>query len=146
MVSWLGERVTADLRRAVYTRMLLQSPAFFETTQTGEVLSRLTTDTTLVQTVIGSSVSMGLRNLFLFIGGLTMLIVTTPNATLIILLVIALVMIPIALFGRRVRKLSRAPGSNRGFQCGSGRNLERHVYRSGVHQRRVREPKIWQHH
>ena len=108
MVSWLGERVTADLRRAVYGRMLLQSPAFFETTQTGEVLSRLTTDTTLVQTVIGSSVSMGLRNLFLFIGGLTMLIVTTPNATLIILLVIALVMIPIALFGRRVRKLSRA--------------------------------------
>lgn len=108
MVSWLGERVTADLRRAVYGRMLLQSPAFFETTQTGEVLSRLTTDTTLVQTVIGSSVSMGLRNLFLFIGGLVMLIVTTPNATLIILLVIALVMIPIALFGRRVRKLSRA--------------------------------------
>jgi ATP-binding cassette, subfamily B, bacterial len=108
MVSWLGERVTADLRRAVYGRMLLQSPAFFETTQTGEVLSRLTTDTTLVQTVIGSSVSMGLRNLFLFIGGLAMLIVTTPNATLIILLIIAMVMIPIALFGRRVRKLSRA--------------------------------------
>ena len=108
MVSWLGERVTADLRRAVYARMLLQSPAFFETTQTGEVLSRLTTDTTLVQTVIGSSVSMGLRNFFLFIGGLAMLIVTTPNASLIILLVITLVMIPIALFGRRVRKLSRA--------------------------------------
>ena len=108
MVSWLGERVTADLRRAVYARMLLQSPAFFETTQTGEVLSRLTTDTTLVQTVVGSSVSMGLRNLFLFIGGLVMLIITAPNATLIIILVIALVMIPIALFGRRVRKLSRA--------------------------------------
>ncbi len=107
MVSWLGERVTADLRRAVYGRMLLQSPAFFETTQTGEVLSRLTTDTTLVQTVIGSSVSMGLRNLFLFIGGLAMLIVTAPDATLIILLVIAMVMIPIAVFGRRVRKLSR---------------------------------------
>ena len=108
MVSWLGERVTADLRRAVYGRMLLQSPAFFETTQTGEVLSRLTTDTTLVQTVVGSSVSMGLRNLFLFVGGLIMLIITAPNATLIIILVIALVMIPIALFGRRVRKLSRA--------------------------------------
>ncbi len=108
MVSWLGERVTADLRRAVYGRMLLQSPAFFETTQTGEVLSRLTTDTTLVQTVVGSSVSMGLRNLFLFVGGLIMLIITAPNATLIIILIIALVMIPIALFGRRVRKLSRA--------------------------------------
>ena len=107
MVSWLGERVTADLRRAVYAGMLLQSPEFFETTQTGEVLSRLTTDTTLVQTVVGSSISMGLRNLFLFIGGLAMLIVTTPHATLIIMLVIVLVMIPIALFGRRVRKLSR---------------------------------------
>jgi hypothetical protein len=68
MVSWLGERVTADLRAAVYSRMLLQTPRFFETTQTGEVLSRLTTDTTLVQTVIGTSISMGLRNLFLFIG------------------------------------------------------------------------------
>jgi ATP-binding cassette, subfamily B, bacterial len=108
MVSWLGERVTADLRRAVYGRMLLQSPAFFETTQTGEVLSRLTTDTTLVQTVIGTSVSMGLRNLFLFLGGLVMLIYTAPQATLIIFIVIVLVVIPIALFGRRVRKLSRA--------------------------------------
>ncbi|NBY26573.1 MAG: ABC transporter, partial [Betaproteobacteria bacterium] len=62
MVSWLGERVTADLRNAVYGHVLRQSPEFFETTQTGEVLSRLTTDTTLVQTVVGSSLSMGLRN------------------------------------------------------------------------------------
>lgn len=108
MVSWLGERVTADLRRAVYASMLRQSPQFFETTQTGEVLSRLTTDTTLVQTVVGTSISMGLRNLFLFVGGLAMLVITNPHATLIILLIIALVVIPIVLFGRRVRKLSRA--------------------------------------
>ncbi len=108
MVSWLGERVTADLRAAVYGRMLIQSPQFFETTQTGEVLSRLTTDTTLVQTVIGTSVSMGLRNLFLFTGGLAVLLYTNPHATLIILAVIAATVIPVALFGRRVRKLSRA--------------------------------------
>ena len=108
MVSWLGERITADLRAAVYANMLIQSPQFFETTQTGEVLSRLTTDTTLVQTVIGTSVSMGLRNTFLFAGGLAMLLITNPQATLIILAVIAATVIPVALFGRRVRKLSRA--------------------------------------
>ena len=108
LVSWLGERVTADLRAAVYARMLLQSPQFFETTQTGEVLSRLTADTTLVQTVVGTSVSMGLRNMLLFAGGLAMLLITNPQATLIILAVIAATVIPVAIFGRRVRKLSRA--------------------------------------
>jgi ATP-binding cassette subfamily B protein len=108
MVSWLGERVTADLRAAIYARMLAQSPQFFETTQTGEVLSRLTTDTTLVQTVIGSSVSLGLRNFFLFVGGIIMLVATNPHAALIIVAVVALVVLPLALFGRRVRKLSRA--------------------------------------
>jgi ATP-binding cassette, subfamily B, bacterial len=78
LVSWLGERVTADLRRAVYDHVLEMSPQFFETTQTGEVLSRLTTDTTLIQTVVGTSLSMGLRNFFLLTGGVTMLAVTSP--------------------------------------------------------------------
>src|SRR5688572_22406395 len=77
-VSWLGERVTADLRNAVYAHVLRQSPAFFETTQTGEVISRLTTDTTLVQTVVGSSLSMGLRNSVMGIGAMVMLVVTNP--------------------------------------------------------------------
>ena len=108
MVSWLGERVTADLRAGIYERMLRQSPQFFETTQTGEVLSRLTADTTLVQTVIGSSVSMGLRNIFLFAGGIIMLVITNPHATLVIVAVVALVVLPLAFFGRRVRALSRA--------------------------------------
>ncbi len=76
-VSWLGERVTADLRNAVYAHVVTQSPEFFESTQTGEVLSRLTTDTTLVQTVVGSSLSMGLRNLVLGSGAMAMLIITT---------------------------------------------------------------------
>ena len=78
VVSWLGERITADLRNAVYAHVLKQSPEFFETTKTGEVLSRLTTDTTLVQTVVGSSLSMGLRNAVMGIGALAALVITNP--------------------------------------------------------------------
>ena len=107
MVTWLGERVVTDLRRAVYARMLTQSPEFFETTRTGEVLSRLTTDTTLVQTVVGTSLSMGLRSLFLFIGGLAMLAFTSVKLFLITIGLLALVIAPIVVLGRRVRRLSR---------------------------------------
>ena len=108
MVSWLGERVTADLRNAVYGHVLQQSPEFFETTQTGEVLSRLTADTTLVQTVVGSSLSMGLRNAVMGIGALGILIWTNPVVMLQVLLVLVLIVLPSLWFGRRVRKLSRA--------------------------------------
>jgi ATP-binding cassette subfamily B protein len=106
-VSWLGERVTADIRSAVYGHVVTQSPEFFETTQTGEVLSRLTTDTTLIQTVVGTSISLALRNTLLFAGGLAMLFVTSVKLTSIILGLLILVIVPIVLFGRRVRKLSR---------------------------------------
>jgi ATP-binding cassette subfamily B protein len=106
-VSWLGERVTADIRSAVYRHVVSQSPEFFETTQTGEVLSRLTTDTTLIQAVVGTSISMALRNVLLFIGGLVMLFVTSPGLTAIILGLLVVVVGVIVLFGRRVRKLSR---------------------------------------
>lgn len=108
MVSWLGERVTADLRNAVYSHVLQQSPEFFETAQTGEVLSRLTADTTLVQTVVGSSLSMGLRNLVMGIGALGILIWTNPYVMFQVLGVLVLVVLPSLWFGRRVRKLSRA--------------------------------------
>ena len=108
MVSWLGERVTADLRNAVYAHVVRQSPAFFETTQTGEVLSRLTADTTLVQTVIGSSLSMGLRNSVMGLGALVMLVITNPYVMTQVLGVLVLVVLPSLYFGRRVRKLSRA--------------------------------------
>ena len=108
MVSWLGERVTADLRNAVYGHVLKQSPEFFETTQTGEVLSRLTGDTTLVQTVVGSSLSMGLRNLVMGIGAIGMLVYTNPYLMLQIAAGLAVVIVPSVIFGRRVRKLSRA--------------------------------------
>ncbi len=112
MVSWLGERVTADLRNAVYSHVVKQSPEFFETTRTGEVLSRLTTDTTLVttlvQSVVGSSLSMGLRNVVMGIGALIMLIFTNPWVMTQVLGILVLVVLPTLYFGRRVRKLSRA--------------------------------------
>ncbi|MDH6593731.1 ATP-binding cassette subfamily B protein [Variovorax sp. TBS-050B] len=107
-VSWLGERVTADLRNAVYERVLRQSPVFFETTQTGEVLSRLTADTTLVQTVVGSSLSMGLRNAVMGVGALAVLIWTNPYVMVQVMGILVLVVLPSMWFGRRVRKLSRA--------------------------------------
>jgi ATP-binding cassette, subfamily B, bacterial len=108
MVTWLGERVTADLRNAVYAHVVQQSPEFFETTQTGEVVSRLTTDTTLVQTVVGSSLSMGLRNTVMGIGAMAMLIVTNPYVMTQVLGILIVVVLPSLYFGRRVRKLSRA--------------------------------------
>jgi len=108
VVSWLGERITADLRNAVYSHVLRQSPQFFETTQTGEVLSRLTTDTTLVQTVVGSSLSMGLRNVVMGAGALIALVITNPVVMTQVLAILVLVVLPSIYFGRRVRKLSRA--------------------------------------
>lgn len=107
-VTWIGERVTADLRDAVYAHMVRQSPEFFETTASGEVLSRLTTDTTLVQSVVGSSLSMGLRNTVMGIGALGMLVVTNPYVMTQVLGILVLVVLPALFFGRRVRKLSRA--------------------------------------
>ncbi len=107
-VSWLGERVTADLRRAVYDHVMRMSPQFFETTQTGEVLSRLTTDTTLIQTVVGTSLSLGLRNVLLAVGGIAMLVTTSPVLSGYIIATLVVVVAPIVIFGRRVRRLSRA--------------------------------------
>ncbi len=107
-VTWLGERITADVRNAVYGHVLQQSPAFFETTQTGEVLSRLSNDTTLVQTVVGSSLSMGLRNLVMGTGALLMLVYNHPMLMVQVIGLLVLVVWPSVTLGRRVRKLSRA--------------------------------------
>jgi len=107
VVSWIGERVTADLRSAVYARVLRQSPQFFETLQTGEVLSRLTGDTTLIQTVVGSSISMGLRSLFQFVGGMVMLAITSFYLFSLNLGLMMVLTLPIMLIGRKVKKLSR---------------------------------------
>ena len=108
IVSWLGERVTTDLRNAVYSHVLKQSPAFFETTPTGEVISRLVADTTLVQTVVGSSLSMGLRNAVMGTGALAMLVWAHPTVMLQLVLTVVLLVWPATLYGRRVRRLSRA--------------------------------------
>ena len=107
-VSWLGEKITADVKNKVYSHVLRQSPTFFETTQSGEVLSRLTSDTTLVQTVVGSSLSMGLRNMVMGIGAMGMLVWTNPLLMLQVIGVLAVVVFPSVYLGRRVRRLSRA--------------------------------------
>jgi ATP-binding cassette subfamily B protein len=107
-VSWLGEKITADVKNKVYAHVLEQSPTFFETTQSGEVLSRLTSDTTLVQTVVGSSLSMGLRNLVMGLGAIGMLVWTNPLLMLQVIGVLVVVVFPSVYLGRRVRRLSRA--------------------------------------
>jgi len=106
-VSWIGERVVADLRSAVYAHVTRLSPAFYETMRTGEVLSRLTADTTLIKTVVGSSASIALRNLFLLIGSATMMTYTSPSLSGLVLLAIPVIMLPLIIFGRWVRRLSR---------------------------------------
>jgi len=107
-VSWLGEKITADVKNKVYAHVLEQSPTFFETTQSGEVLSRLTSDTTLVQTVVGSSLSMGLRNLVMGTGAVGMLVWTNPWLMLQVIGLLVVVVFPSVYLGRRVRRLSRA--------------------------------------
>ena len=107
-VSWLGERVTSDLRLAVYTHITKLSPSFFEVTKTGEVLSRLTADTTLIKTVVGSSASIALRNIFMFIGAAVMLSITSLSLSSLAILILPMIIVPMILFGRMVRRLSRA--------------------------------------
>lgn len=106
-VSSLGERVVADIRRKVYEHIIGLSAEFFETTRTGEVLSRLTTDTTLIQSVVGSSASVALRNLLIFVGGSILLVFSSPKLTGLVFLIVLGVVLPIVFFGRRVRRLSR---------------------------------------
>ncbi|MBU6299212.1 MAG: ATP-binding cassette domain-containing protein [Alphaproteobacteria bacterium] len=106
-VTWTGERVIADLRKAVFDNVIALTPSFFEVTRTGEVLSRLTADTTLIQTVIGSSASVAARNAVTLTGGLIMMFVTSAKLSALVLGAVALVMVPLMLFGRWVRSLSR---------------------------------------
>ncbi|GAB4262332.1 MAG: ABC transporter transmembrane domain-containing protein [Pararhodobacter sp.] len=107
MVTRLGERVVADMRRAMFARVIGMSPAFYERIMSGEVLSRLTTDTTLIQSIVGSSVSVALRNLLMLVGGLILLTLTSPKLTGLVLLLVPAVIVPIVVLGRRLRRLSR---------------------------------------
>ncbi len=108
LISWLGERVIADIRRKMFSHLLTLSPAWFEQTRTGEMISRLTTDTALLEQIVGTSVSMALRNGVLGAGALVMLMLTSWKLTLLVMLTVPAVIVPIVLFGRRVRKLARA--------------------------------------
>src|SRR5690554_761063 len=108
IMSWLGERVVADIRQTVYRNILRQNPAYFETLQTGEVLSRLTSDTTLVQTLVGSSVSIALRSAVMLVGGMAMMLITSPTLAGIMIALLIGVVLPLWALGRRVRKISRA--------------------------------------
>ena len=107
LVSWLGERVSADIRQSVFDHLLGLHPSYFEENRSGEIMSRLTTDTTLLQTVIGSSASMALRSLLTFIGGLIMLLITNIKLSAVVLACVPIVLVPILMYGRRVRALSR---------------------------------------
>ena len=107
-VSWLGERVTADIRTAVFSHLMTLHPGYFEENLSGEIQSRITTDTTLLQTVIGSSVSVALRNFLMLLGGTVFLFITNPRLTSIVMICIPLVIGPILIFGRKVRQLSRS--------------------------------------
>ncbi|HVI90273.1 MAG TPA: ABC transporter transmembrane domain-containing protein [Dongiaceae bacterium] len=107
LVTWVGERVVTDIRKAIFDHLLKLDPGFFEATRTGEVLSRITTDTTLLQAVVGSSISVALRNLLMFVGGMGLLLLTSPKLTGLVLLVVPIVLVPILFFGRKVRGLSR---------------------------------------
>nr|WP_227718139.1 ABC transporter transmembrane domain-containing protein [Microbulbifer sp. Q7] len=108
LVSWLGERVVADLRKAVFDHIVTLHPSYFETNRSGEIMSRLTTDTTLLQHIIGTSFSMALRSVLMFVGALILLLFTNLKLSLMVLVGVPLVLLPIVLYGRRVRKLSKA--------------------------------------
>jgi len=108
LVSWLGERVVADLRRDVFARVVSLDAGFYDKTRSAEIQSRLTTDTAIIESVVGSAVSVALRNVVLFLGGTVMLLITSPKLTGLVFLVVPLVVIPIITYGRKVRSLSRA--------------------------------------
>ena len=107
MISWLGERVVADIRKQLYQHLVSLPPSFFEDNLAGEIQSRVTTDTTLLQTVIGSSFSFALRNALTFIGGITLMFISNLKLSLIVLVAVPLIVFPMIYFGRKVKKLSR---------------------------------------
>ena len=108
MMSWLGERISADLRFMAFNRLLEQHPDYFDNTQSGEIMTRITTDASILQSLVGSSISMALRNVLMSLGGLFMMLTTSPALTALILITVPVVLVPILILGRRVRALSRA--------------------------------------
>jgi ATP-binding cassette subfamily B protein len=141
MVSWIGERVSADMRQKVFNHVIELHPGYFETNLSGEIQSRITTDTTLLQTVIGSSLSIALRNTLMLIGGMTWLVITNAKLAAVVLLSVPLVVLPILIYGRRVRQLSRTSQDKiahvGGFVGEALKNIK--ILQAFNHQRRDRE-------
>ncbi|MBH0069396.1 ABC transporter transmembrane domain-containing protein [Pseudoalteromonas sp. NZS100] len=106
LMSWIGERVSNDIRKAVFNRIVTLHPSYFEENRSGELMSRLTTDTTLLQSIIGSSFSMALRSVLMLVGGLAMLLFTNLKLTLVVVACVPLVLVPMMIFGKKVRKLA----------------------------------------
>ena len=144
LMTWLGERVVADIRNAVFKRIIKLDQSFFEVTRLGEILSRLTTDTTLLQTVVGSSMSMALRNIIMMVGGLAMMVATNAKLALLALILVPLVVGPVLIIGRRLRKLSReTQDRRRGCWRVRRRKPERHHDAAGIHTRKSRYPTLF---
>ncbi len=146
LVSWLGERVSADLRKAVFRHLLQLHPGFFETNLSGEIQARITADTTVLQTVIGSSLSVALRNVLLFLGGIAWLFWTNPKLTSIVLIAVPLLVSPVVIFGRRVRRLSRT-SQDRVASVGAyvGEALQHIKIVQGMNHQQVDEKSFSQH-
>ncbi|MBT6726933.1 MAG: ATP-binding cassette domain-containing protein [Deltaproteobacteria bacterium] len=146
LVSWLGERVSADLRKAVFQHLLQLHPGFFETNLSGEIQARITADTTVLQTVIGSSLSVALRNVLLFLGGIGWLFWTNPKLTTIVLIAVPLLVSPVVIFGRRVRRLSRT-SQDKVASVGAyvGEALQHIKIVQGMNHQRVDEKSFSQH-
>jgi len=135
LVTWLGERVVADLRSAVYRNVVRMDPGFFEVTRTGEVLSRLTADTTLVQSIAGVNLSIALRSAISLIGSLVMLAITSLKLTGLILVLIPVVLVPMIALGRRVRTLSRTSQDRVADTSGLATRRSMRSRRAGIHAR-----------
>src|SRR3546814_14376282 len=123
--DWSSDVCSSDLiRQQVFNHILTLSPAYYELTRTGEVLSRLTTDTTLLQTVVGSSVSIAIRNFLLLLGGTVLLVMTSPKRTALVFMVVQLVLLPILVYGRRVRRLRDRKGVGHGKRVSASEDGE----------------------
>ena len=136
LVMTLGERVVSDVRSAVFRHLTRLSPSFYDDARAGELVSRLTADTTLIKAAFGASASIALRNFFLFIGAATMMVITSPRLSALLLIAIPFIVLPLVAFGRSVRRRSRAAQDTSG-RClrARGRDHRRHAHRPGLHRR-----------
>jgi ATP-binding cassette subfamily B protein len=136
LVMTIGERIVADLRRDVFAHLISLSPAFFDSARSGELISRLTADTTQIKSAVGASVSIALRNLLLFIGATAMMVITSPRLSGFVLLAIPVIVIPLVAFGRWVRRLSRnAQDTLAEATSYASETARRHQDRAGLYRR-----------